>query len=70
MKKNIIIVVLAIIAIIEFMSIKDMSAQASYHMQCVEVCKHVITNFESCYPDYVDTVTGDDYWSIYSEDIR
>lgn len=68
MKKNIIIVVLAVVAIVSFISTYQMSSRASYWMQRCDAAEEVIDRVEADMPDYVmDVLCEGDEWSIWLE---
>ena len=68
MKKNIIIVVLAVMAIISFISTYQMSSRASYWMNRCDAAEEVIDRVEEDMPDYVmDVLCEGDEWSIWLE---
>lgn len=68
MKKNIIIVVLAVMAIISFISSYQMSSRASYWMQRCDAAEEVIDRVEADMPDYVmDVLCEGNEWSIWLE---
>lgn len=68
MKKNIIIVVLAVVAIVSFISSYQMSSRASYWMQRCDAAEEVINRVEADMPDYVmDVLCEGDEWSIWLE---
>lgn len=53
MKKNCIIVVLTILVIVLFASVKSMSSRASYWMQRCDAAERVIERVEEDKPNYV-----------------
>lgn len=68
MKKNIIIVVLAVMAIVSFISTYQMSSRASYWMNRCDAAEEVIDRVEADMPDYVmDVLCEGDEWSIWLE---
>ena len=68
MKKNIIIVVLAVMAIISLISSYQMSSRASYWMQRCDAAEAVIDRVETDIPDYVmDVLCEGDEWNIWLE---
>ena len=68
MKKNIIIVVLAVVAIISLISSYQMSSRASYWMQRCDAAEEVIDRVEADMPDYVmDVLCEGDEWNIWLE---
>ena len=68
MKKNCIIVVLTILVIVLFASVRSMSNEASYWMQRCDAAESVIDRVESDRPDYVmDVLCEGDEWNIWLE---
>ena len=68
MKKNVIIVVLTILVIVLFASVKSMSSRASYWMQRCDAAVAVIDSVETDIPDYVmDVLCEGDEWNIWLE---
>ena len=68
MKKNIIIVVLTVVAIVSFISTYQMSSRASYWMQRCDAAEEVIDRVEADMPDYVmDVLCEGDEWNIWFE---
>ena len=68
MKKNIIIVVLTVVAIVSFISTYQMSSRASYWMQRCDAAEEVINRVEADMPDYVmDVLCEGDEWIIWLE---
>lgn len=63
MKKNIIIVVLAVVAIVSFISTYQMSSRASYWMQRCDAAEKVIDRWANDDEDYfLDVIMeGDEY---------
>ena len=63
MKKNIIIVVLAVVAIVSFISTYQMSSRASYWMQRCDAAESVIDRMADDNEDYfLDVIMeGDEY---------
>lgn len=53
MKKNVIIVVLSVLVIVLFASVKSMSSRASYWMQRCDAAERVIERVEEDKPSYV-----------------
>ena len=63
MKKNIIIAVLAVVAIVSFISTYQMSSRASYWMQRCDAAEKVIQQVDEDRPDYVmDGLMGCQAW--------
>ena len=56
MKKNIIIAVLALLLMLSMIALNYMTCR-------VDAARVYIKDFESCYPDYIDTVSGGDAYS-------
>ena len=68
MKKNVIIVVLSVLVIMLFASVKSMSYRASYWMQRCDAAEEVIDRVEADMPDYVmDVLCEGDEWNIWLE---
>ena len=68
MKKNVIIVVLSVLVIMLFASVKSMSSRASYWMQRCDAAEEVINRVEADMPDYVmDVLCEGDEWNIWLE---
>jgi hypothetical protein len=68
MKKNVIIVVLSVLVIMLFASVRSMSNEASYWMQRCNAAETVINRVESDNPDYVlDVLCEGDEWNIWLE---
>lgn len=71
MKKNVIIVVLTILVIVLFASVRRMANEASYWMERSEAAESVIERVESDMTDYMLDVLseGDEYqlWLEYTE---
>lgn len=68
MKKNIIIVVLAVVTIVSFISTYQMSSRASYWMNRCDAAEEVIDRVEADMPDYVmDVLCEGDEWGIWLE---
>ena len=68
MKKNVIIVVLSVLVIMLFASVKSMSSRASYWMQRCDAAESVIDRVETDIPDYVmDVLCDGDEWNIWLE---
>lgn len=68
MKKNVIIVVLSMLVIMLFASVKSMSSRASYWMQRCDAAEAVIDRVETDIPDYVmDVLCEGDEWNIWLE---
>ena len=68
MNKNIIIAVLAVVAIVSFISAYQMSSRASYWMNRCGAAEEVINRVESDMTDYVLDVLseGDEYIEWYN----
>lgn len=63
MKKNVIIVVLTILVIVLFASVRSMSSRASYWMQRCDAAENVINRVEEDQEDYVlDVLCESDVW--------
>ena len=56
MKKNLIIVGLALLLMLSLIALNYMTCR-------VDAARAYITDLESCYPDYIDTVSGGDAYS-------
>ena len=56
MKKNLIIAVLALLLMLSMIALNYMTTR-------VDAARAYINDFESTYPDYVDTVSGGDAYS-------
>lgn len=68
MKKNVIIVVLTVLVIMLFISVRSMSERASYWMQRCDAAEEVIDRVEADMPDYVmDVLCEGDEWNIWLE---
>lgn len=68
MKKNLIIVVLSVLVIMLFASVRSMSSRASYWMNRCDAAEAVIDRVESDNPDYVmDVLCEGDEWNIWLE---
>lgn len=68
MKKNCIIVVLSVLVIMLFASVRSMSNEASYWMQRCDAAESVIDRVESDNPDYVlDVLYEGDEWCDWME---
>lgn len=68
MKKNVIIVVLAILVIVLFASVRSMSSRVSYWMQRCNAAETVINRVESDNPDYIlDVLCEGDEWCNWME---
>lgn len=67
MRSKIIILVLAVVAIVEFISVIQMSDRASYWMNRSEAAENYIRALESDFPEYIDTTSGGDEYSEYYE---
>ena len=68
MKKNVIIVVLTVLVIMLFASVRSMSNKASYWMQRCDAAEEVIDRVEADMPDYVmDVLCEGDEWNIWLE---
>lgn len=68
MKKNVIIVVLSVLVIMLFASVKSMSSRASYWMNRCDAAEEVIDRVEADMPDYVmDVLCEGDEWNIWLE---
>ena len=66
--KNCIIVVLTILLIVLFASVKSMSSRASYWMNRCDAAEEVINRVEADMPDYVmDVLCEGDEWNIWLE---
>ena len=66
--KNVIIVVLTIVAIVAFISVRQMSERASYWMQRCDAAEAVISQVEEQQEDYVlDVLCEGDAWSEWVE---
>lgn len=66
--KKVIIVVLTILVIVLFASVKSMSSRASYWMSRCDAAEAVIDRVESDRPDYVmDVLCEGDEWNIWLE---
>ena len=68
MKKNVIIVVLSVLVIMLFASVRSMSNEASYWMNRCDAAESVIDRVESDNPDYVmDVLCEGDEWCDWME---
>lgn len=68
MKKNVIIVVLSVLVIMLFASVKSMSSRASYWMNRCDAAESVIDRVEVDNPDYVmDVLCEGDEWYEWME---
>lgn len=68
MKKSVIIVVLSVLVIMLFASVRKMSNEASYWMNRCDAAEEVIDRVESDRPDYVmDVLCEGDEWNIWLE---
>lgn len=68
MRKNVIIVLLVVLVIMLFASVRSMSNEASYWMQRCDAAESVINRVESDNPDYVlDVLCKGDAWSEWME---
>ena len=68
MKKNVIIVVLTVLVIMLFASVRRMSNEASYWMQRCDAAESVISQVEEQQEDYVlDVLCEGDAWSEWME---
>ena len=68
MKKNVIIVVLSMLVIMLFASVRRMANEASYWMERSEAAESVIERVESDIPNYVmDVLCEGDEWNIWLE---
>lgn len=68
MKKNVIIVVLSVLVIMLFASVRSMSSRASYWMNRCDAAEAVISQVEEQQEDYVlDVLCEGDAWSYWME---
>lgn len=68
MKKNVIIVVLSVLVIMLFASVKSMSSRASYWMQRCDAAEKIIDKMADSNEDYfIDVIMeGDEYMEWYN----
>lgn len=68
MKKNVIIVVLSVLVIMLFASVRSMSSRASYWMNRCDAAEAVISQVEEQQEEYVlDVLCEGDAWSYWME---